>query len=84
MHIVYIHEKKDRPLSKCKICGENVQSLKKHNETNHVTEVFPCNECPKTFQEKYEVKKHMQIHTGEKSYICSFCEKNLNKKLILR
>ena len=79
----------------CKLCSYVFtlkQSLKKHMDHQHSTEIkeFPCNLCPKVFKQKEYLQKHKKRHPigndaqSENYYNCEICKKSCKSKDNLR
>lgn len=44
---------------------------------------FECEQCGKSFANKYILESHMRIHTGEKKFSCEYCPKRFSTKFSL-
>ena len=42
--------------------------------------LFPCTECSKTYNKRYNLQLHMRSHTGERLYVCGECDKRFTEQ----
>lgn len=57
--------------------GKTKQQPISHGIAHTDSELFKCDQCPKTFRSKPDLKIHQDGHKGIESFTCKFCEKQL-------
>jgi hypothetical protein len=80
---------KKRPEAMCELCGIKFQTpsgLIKHNQTKHLVggQVFPCDECPKKFQNQIALKSHKSNTHKIENATCVVCGKTYKNRMLLR
>ena len=49
-----------------------------------VVKIFPCKECPKSFNKSANLQIHLRTHSGEKPFICKECSKAFSESSSLK
>ena len=63
--------------------GDYIKKIGYASEENDITqfkELFPCEECGKSFKDRCDFKRHMLSHTGVKDFLCKVCAKPFGLK----
>ncbi|XP_074554140.1 uncharacterized protein znf1067 [Halichoeres trimaculatus] len=72
----------------CPVCFKTFRkprTAKRHLKSAHPMpeQVFRCDKCDKTFQEKWRLDQHLQAHSIKKPYVCAHCGKGLSCPKVL-
>ncbi|XP_076628952.1 uncharacterized protein LOC143345562 isoform X11 [Colletes latitarsis] len=70
---------------RCNICKSyfvSEDSLQRHVKLHD--RIYTCDECGKSFREKYVLKQHIRKHTGERPFQCKVCYRRFAELSVLR
>lgn len=85
-YALHSHGMKNLPNINCTVCGKSVvvRLLKKHMEIHNDLNTYPCTQCDKILNSRYQLKIHMRVHLEHKPNLtCGECGKVFLRQVYL-